>query len=107
MKYLGLFICLVLHSWIYNSSQICQLGFQSFSLIMLILLEVTRYILYWLKLDDERVKEELHCPVAANNEASTYTVKKKSFVNSETKAILFFLFLRYFGSSSVWTPLQS
>lgn len=80
MKYLGLFICLVLHSWIYNSSRICQLGFQSFSLIMLIFLEVTRYILYWLKLDDERVKE-LHCPVAANNEAGTYTVKKKSFVN--------------------------
>lgn len=47
---------------------------------MLIFLEVTRYILYWLKLDDERVKE-LHCPVAANNEAGTYTVKKKSFVN--------------------------
>ena len=75
------FVCLFLHSCIYNSSQIPYLGFQSFSLIVLILLEVTGHILHWLKPDDERVKEELHCPVAANNDASTYAVKKKSFVN--------------------------
>lgn len=47
---------------------------------MFILLEVTGYSLHWLQLDDKkkRVKEELHCPVAANIEASTYIVKKSS-----------------------------
>lgn len=47
---------------------------------MLILLEVTWYILQWLKLDDKiKVKEELCCLVATNYEASTDAVKKKSF----------------------------
>lgn len=45
---------------------------------MLILLEVTQYILQWLKLDDKiKVKYELCCPVAANYEVSKDTVKEK------------------------------
>lgn len=48
---------LCLHSFIYNPSHISQLGVQSFSLIVLILLEVTGYILHWLQLDGKRKSE--------------------------------------------------
>lgn len=77
MNYLCLFVCFwQLYLYFFTG---CSAGVQSFSLIVLILLEVTQYILQWLKLDDKiKMKEELCCPVVANYELSKDTEEKKS-----------------------------
>lgn len=76
-----IFVCLFVCFWqlyLYFFTG-CSAGVQSFSLIVLILLEVTQYILQWLKLDDKiKMEEELCCPVAANYELSKDTEEKKS-----------------------------